>query len=244
MANKEKLLDALSYGRAEARSFVAALNEAQLAVIGAVDHWSAKDIVGHFSEWVARLVSDLELAGQAQDAPHEVPPNYDQIDDANTEIYKQYEALTWEEVVAKMERSFAAIIAHAQAASPDELDDTHRIPWREGRPLWRMLVGTAVEHPILHLGYYHVENGNITEAARLQETSVALLLELDDSPAWRGAQVYNLACIQALSGQADKALANLGEALHLNPDLLEWSKQDPDLAGLHDHPAYQVLYAI
>jgi len=243
MANKEKLMDGLTFSRAEVRSFVAALSDAQRATPGVVDHWSAKDVVGHLTEWVARLASDLELAGQAQDAPHEVPANDDHIDETNAEIYQQYAALTWQDVIERMERSFATLMAHAQAAAPDELADTHRIPWREGRPLWRMLVGTAVEHPILHLGYYHVGSGHLTEAARLQEACVARLLEFDDSPAWRGAQVYNLACIQALSGQEEKALANLGEALRLSPDLIEWSKQDADLAGLHDHPVYQAFYA-
>lgn len=243
MANKENLMDALSFSWMEVRNFVAALSEAQRTATGAMDHWSAKDVIGHLTEWVVRLASDLELAGQAQGSPHEVPANYDHIDETNAEIYQQYAALSWEEVVARMERSFAALMVHAQAAGPGELDDTRRIPWREGRPLWRILVGTAVEHPILHLGYYHVGAGNIAEAARLQEASAARLLELDDSPGWRGAQVYNLACIQALSGQEEKALANLGEALRLSPDLIEWSKQDADLAGLHDHPIYQALYA-
>jgi hypothetical protein len=105
-----------------------------------------------------------------------------------------------------------------------------------------MLVGTAVEHPILHLGYYHIGNENIAEAARLQETSVSRLLELDDAPAWRGAQVYNLACIQCLSGQKEKALANLAEAFRLRPDLIEWSRQDADLLSLHQDPAFLRLH--
>lgn len=243
MADQEKLTEALSYGWAEARSFVAGLSEAQRAAAGAVDHWSAKEVVGHLTEWVRRLVSDLQLSAQSPHAPHEVPSSYDSIDETNAEIFQQYAALTWEEVLARMERAFADLLAFAQVATPEELDDPRRIPWREGRPLWRMLVGTAVEHPILHLAYYQIENGNLAEAARLQEACVARLLALDDSPAWRGTQVYNLACIQALSGQEEKALAHLSEALRLTPDLLEWSKQDPDLAGLRDHPDYQVIYA-
>jgi hypothetical protein len=242
MADKEKLMDVLSYGQAEVRGFVASLDEGQRAAIGSADRWSAKDVVGHLTEWIARLASDLDLAGQAQDAPHQVPFNYDAIDETNAEIYKQYQTLSWEEVMAKMEHSFATLNAHTQAAAPDELDDTSRIPWRQGRPLWRMLVGTAVEHPILHLSYFRLGHGNVAEAVRLEGDCVARLLELDGSPAWRGFQIYNLACIQALSGQVEKALANLGEALRLTPDLAEWAKQDPDLVGLHDNPAYQALY--
>jgi hypothetical protein len=240
MVNKEKLMDILLYGQAEVRSFVASLSDEQRAATGAMDHWSARDVVGHLTEWIARLVSDLELAGQ--DASRHVPSNYDHIDETNAEIYAQYQSLSWEEIIARLEDSFAGLIAHTQAASADELVDTHRIPWRQGRPLWQMITGTAVEHPILHLGYFQIGNGNLAAAARLQEACTTRLLELDDIPAWRAIHIYNLACIQALSGRVEKALANLDEALRLSPDLAEWSKQDPDLAGLHDNPAYQALY--
>jgi len=210
--------------------------------IGAVDRWSAKDVLAHFTEWTTRLVSDLELAAQP-DATHKVPTNYDDIDDANAEIYAQHHGRAWEEILAQMESSFSAVRDYALSATDQELDDPQRIPWREGRPLWRMLVGSAVEHPLLHLGYSHIGKGNLAEAARLQETLASRLLELDDSPAWRGVQVYNLACIRALSGQKDIALANLAEALRLAPDLIEWSKQDPDFAGLRGDPAFEAIYA-
>lgn len=241
MAKKDSLIEALNYSRQEVRNFVAALNEEQRAAAGAVDRWSAKDVIAHLTEWVARLVRDLELAAQPG-MPHEIPPNYDAIDETNAEIYAQHQGQSLDEILADMERSFAAVRAYVQAATEQELEDSHRIPWREGRPLWRMLAGTAMEHPILHLSYYQIGTGNILEAARLQETSISYLMELDDSPGWRGAQIYNLACIQALSGQKEKALANLTEAFHLAPDLIEWSKQDTDLVGLRQDPAFQALH--
>ena len=242
MAKKDKLIAILDYGRQEVDNFVAALSAEQRAAVGAMDCWSAKDVVAHLTEWVAQLAHDLELAAQPE-ASRAIPPNYDNIDQANAEIYARHQGLSWEEILSETESSFTAIRKIAQAATELELDDPRRIPWREGRPLWRMLVGTAVEHPILHLGYYHIGNENIAEAARLQEISVSRLLEMDDAPAWRGAQVYNLACIQSLSGQKEKALANLAVAFRLSPDLIEWSKQDADLVSLRQDPAFQRLHA-
>lgn len=239
--NKEKLTQVLDYGYQQVCDFVADLSDEQRAAVGAPDRWSAKDVVAHLTEWMARLAQDLEQVAQPE-SQRLIPPNYDDIDEANAEIYAQYQGQSWEEILVKTERSFAAIRDHAQAAAESELGDVHRIPWREGRPLWRMLVGAAVEHPVLHLGYYHLGNDNLAEACRLQETTASRLLELDDSPTWRGVQVYNLACIQALAGQKEKALVNLAEALHLMPDLSEWSRQDADLATLHDDPQYQALY--
>jgi len=64
-----------------------------------------------------------------------------------------------------------------------------------------------------------------------------------DLPEWYGAARYNLACFYALTGQLDRAVAELREALRLRPDLLEWSKQDTDLAALHELESYQALSA-
>jgi tetratricopeptide (TPR) repeat protein len=234
----------LEYSQRELRSFVAALGDEQRTAIGAVDRWSAKDVVAHITEWIARRVSELEHATRSADRPPGALPDDDDLDETNAEIYTKYQGVSWEQILVQMEQSFDAIIAFARAATPFELDDTRFIPWLAERPLWRILVGNAVEHPILHLGYYHITNGNSTGAVRLQEACVTHLLELNASPAWRGAQVYNLACIEALSGRKEKALANLAEAFRLVPDLVEWSKQDPDLTGLRQDPAFQALYAV
>jgi len=66
---------------------------------------------------------------------------------------------------------------------------------------------------------------------------------LAEMPTLYGAARYNLACFYALSGQNEKAMNELREALQLRPDLLEWSKQDADLATLRHLPAYQALYS-
>lgn len=60
---------------------------------------------------------------------------------------------------------------------------------------------------------------------------------------WPGANYYNQACIYALSGKSPAAIEALGEALRLEPQLIEWSKQDSDLASLRDEPGYMALYS-
>ena len=74
------------------------------------------------------------------------------------------------------------------------------------------------------------------------EASVELLSGLDDSPQWRGTAIYNLACFLALGGIKETAIAKLGEALRLNPDLTEWSKEDADFASIREEPGYKALY--
>ena len=91
----------------------------------------------------------------------------------------------------------------------------------------------------MHYADYYRRRGDLARATQLYEASVAAVA---DWPEWYGSARYNLACFYALSGQTDKAIAELREALQLRPDLLEWSKQDTDLASLRDDPAYQALY--
>jgi hypothetical protein len=76
----------------------------------------------------------------------------------------------------------------------------------------------------------------------MQEELTEQLGRYGDQLVPRGEALYNLACFYAVSGQADRALALLPEALRLRPDLIEWSKEDTDLVSLHSLPGYQALY--
>ena len=57
-----------------------------------------------------------------------------------------------------------------------------------------------------------------------------------------GAGLQRGTCAYALAGQKDKAIAKLGQALRLQPDLTEWSQQDPDFASIREDAAYLALY--
>nr|WP_282452597.1 tetratricopeptide repeat protein [Lysobacter sp. CAU 1642] len=50
---------------------------------------------------------------------------------------------------------------------------------------------------------------------------------------------YNRACLASLRGRADQALALLAAFCAEHPFAAEWARQDPDLAGLRDHPGFE-----
>jgi quercetin dioxygenase-like cupin family protein len=52
---------------------------------------------------------------------------------------------------------------------------------------------------------------------------------------------YNLACLEALDGRNDAALASLRKAHELRPEVAEWARDDRDLEGLRDDPEFQAL---
>jgi len=52
---------------------------------------------------------------------------------------------------------------------------------------------------------------------------------------------YNLACLAALQGDSEEALASLRRALKLRPEVVDWAREDEDLAGLRGRPDFAEL---
>jgi tetratricopeptide (TPR) repeat protein len=123
--------------------------------------------------------------------------------------------------------------------SAEDLAQPARFSDQEPRSLAAQIMNNGFEHPVVHYADHYQRRGDLAKATQLCEASVNAVADL---PEWYGSARYNLACFYALSGQPAKAIHELREALQLRPDLLEWSKQDTDLASLHDDPAYQALY--
>jgi hypothetical protein len=52
---------------------------------------------------------------------------------------------------------------------------------------------------------------------------------------------YNLACLEAIEGHSEAALAELRRALEMRPEVAEWAREDGDLAGLRGQPEFEEL---
>jgi quercetin dioxygenase-like cupin family protein len=53
--------------------------------------------------------------------------------------------------------------------------------------------------------------------------------------------LYGLACLEAVQGQREAALAALRQAVEALPDVAAWARDDEDFAGLRDDPEFQAL---
>ena len=53
--------------------------------------------------------------------------------------------------------------------------------------------------------------------------------------------LYNLACAEALLGEADEALGHLQLAIASRPEAAEWAREDADLAPIRDDPRFAQL---
>ena len=234
---KNQLVEMLQRARGETRTFVASLSVEECSAVGTVNHWAAKDIINHSSGWAKLLAQNLQAAGRGD--PITVHDDYLAHNDV---MFEECRDCSWEETLATLDKTMDDLTAFVQAASEEDLQDTGRLSTQNGRPLWRMICGTACEHPIMHLAYYLIERGRGERAIALYESTSQALAKLDEAPAWQGLVQYNRACIYALGGEKEKAVAFLKEGLSLQPQLVEWSKEDADLLPLHGYAGYEALY--
>ena len=217
--------------------FIAELSAADREAEGTLEHWTAKDVIAHNSHWRKHHAENLLAALEGS-----APSDTEDIDHANADIYNQYHDQSWETVEALAKSSCERMRAALTAAGGAGLERTDLLPWQEGRPIWRFLVGNAYTHPIIHLSDWHIKKGDKRRAAEMYREMISLLEGLDDSPDWQGTIRYNLACSYSLVGETEKAINTLRKALELNPALTEWSQQDPDFEPIRGEAGYLALF--
>jgi len=234
-----------------------ALSDEERNAAGEIDQWAPKDHLAHATFWTERLVTQLQAAtggeppGSIEDYQKtndeeaatggEQPGSIEDYQKTNDGVYEANKDRSWEDVLAwatdvnhQLHTAFAAV-------SEKMLQD---IPGPEGTggfQLWQNVAFTGGYHPMHHIADMYLERGDFQSAQSVQERVAEGLAALDDSDAWQGRTLYNLACFYALHDKSQRALTLLETAMKLSPNLIEWSKQDNDLDSLRELPEFQAL---
>ena len=232
---KTQLIDLLHEARTVHQQFIDSLTEAERNKPGQPDLWSAKDIMSHLTFWEDILVQRLDAASRGEQLPD--------LGDDDTVNLKNFEAHrndSWQQITDWINRTFDALIAKVQEFSEAELTDPNHYEWQQGRPLLRSVISSAYSHPQTHFADFMLKAGNMDRATQMQEMLAEKISGFGNGME-RGTAIYNLACFYALVGQSQKALSLVTEALRLEPSLIAWSKQDPDLVSLREEPAFKAF---
>jgi tetratricopeptide (TPR) repeat protein len=56
--------------------------------------------------------------------------------------------------------------------------------------------------------------------------------------------LYNVACLEAVQGRREEALAALRRAVELAPDTANWARDDEDFVSLRDDPEFGALASL
>lgn len=237
MEIKDTVLEMLERSNEHIQTLLESLTDEERARIGTYEKWAIKDQIAHIEAWKAYLADNIFAVLEGTK-----PSRSDDFEQANQEIFENYRESPIEEIAKYAQGVQKRLVALVGKLSEEDILKGDFLPWQDGREFWRQIVGTAYTHPVSHLGQIYIDRDQIDRATELQEEAYQLLSSLDDSPSWRGVLIYNLACHYSLSGEKKKAVSGLREALQLNPELVDWSKQDPDFAAIREEPEYLALY--
>jgi hypothetical protein len=188
------------------------------------DDWSPKDHLAHLSAWKGRQADRLAAARTGA----ELEEWQGEDDEINARLQAERATWSWEETVADADAAHERLAGEIRAIDPGLL--------RDGERLVDGTYGNGVFHAQQHFSWL-LSAGIGLDAARVMQFSeeIERLVRRASIPDRdRGTAIYNAACFQSMAGHDDRARPLLREAFGLRPELLEWARQDSDLATLHE----------
>jgi hypothetical protein len=235
---RARLVVLLYDGRAAVHALVNGLSPDEQAAVGTLAHWSAKDVVAHITSWWAHQVERLATIASGGE-----PIFYsDQERDAlNAQTFEQQRERSWADVLTEEARIFPRLVGQVERVGEADLTHPQRFAGLPGIPLWRYVILSVYTHPVLHVSEYYLDHGDLSRAMAWQQAAATALGVFTDVPAVAASPHYNLAGLYAKAGDLERAMAELSEACARNPAFIAVARDDPDLAPLHDLPAYQAL---
>ncbi len=223
----DDLIEMLEETRAAEHDIFAMLEPAVRDARGRIGEWSAKDLRAHLAAWrgveAERLRTGVREL-QPDMADGDAPAASD--DEANARIQARRGAWSWDQVAAEADASIDALETQVRSTSVDELNRADRLVAGIG--------ANGANHALAHLGEVAALAGD--EAGRrfraFTDRIEAILLRgrLPDRDA--AVMLYNVACFEALGGRLDDARRLLRDVFKRRPDLLEWAREDGDIAAL------------
>lgn len=234
MSIKEKIRKIIDLVSTDQRKLLDSLSEEERREIGSIQRWSFKDVLVHSSFWWNTFLERLQAAADGK----EVKVMPDDINEINDGVLEEHKYDSWDEVLDENARVRRAVLTWLDRLTEKELSDTELYEWTRGRVLYNQFLGDCW-HDEWHYARYLAEHGKLEEGVALQENLVSQLKIL---PEWEYIAIYNLACFYSVSDMKEKAIVTLKKALKMNPEMKEWSKEDPDFENIRQEAEYQTIY--
>jgi hypothetical protein len=227
--------------RRDQEVFLADLTDAERAAFGTSDHWSIRDHINHSNFWRERLLHFFT----AMQTHVPLTPITD-FEAVNQAIFAERRNLSWDAILADSTRLMDAIATGLAAMSETDLTDPTRFVIPNAGTLQSRVIHFAYEHPLSHYVQVQRERGDHDGAVSQQQEAIKLTEQLFGKGEAYFILVYNLACLQAILGEAEHAMTTLRNVFAgLPPEQqAEWrvtAREDSELISLRNLPAFQAL---
>jgi tetratricopeptide (TPR) repeat protein len=223
------LLEIIDLARERERALVNSLDADARRAVGTVEHWAPKDHFAHLATWAAYQARRLEAATTG-DTPTQPADN--------DTVFLERRDEPWETIWADLMRALDDNAAALTQVSDEKLTALNP----NGRSLFTLTLNNTYLHPITHVAQIYEERGDGASAEQVQQEAVTMMARLFGKGDQYANAVYSLGCYYALHGRSADAIAQVREALAVNPQLTDPIKEDVDLVSLHDLPEYQALF--
>ena len=158
----------------------------------------------------------------------------------NAQVFEEQRERSWAEVLLDAEQAHADLLATVECFSEDDLvrsgwpppEDGEQGVFSESQPLWGIILGNGFWHLLEHFTQFYLDRSEVWRATQLQQAWADKVTQEDLPHDMQSIELYTLALFYAMTKQETSAQETLRQALALNPDLVECSKQDPVMTAL------------
>ncbi len=146
---KEKLLSALTTGRADFLKAIQGLSDLEMQTPGVVEQWSVKDILVHLTRWEAEII---KLLWQAKRGITPTTAHFSQtpVDDLNERWYKESQTRSLKIAMDDYLGVRKQTVRGVEEISQPVLINPQQYAWLDGKPLWEWIAGDSFEHEAEH----------------------------------------------------------------------------------------------
>lgn len=221
------VVEALEKQRTVERDFVEVARQNETAPRG----WPAALVMFHLGMWRERMRNALTDLAEGRE-PARPPAS---VDEANAVELADGIGTPLADAAGRTDHLLGEIIDLYR-----KLGD-RPMSWYAAINTTEAVLRNSYLHPRTHLYQYFRENGEDSRALDLFESAYSDLRDVGAPPLLMHPARYNLACVRAVQGRTDEAIALLREVLPVRPDLRSGAGTDADLAALRDDSRFQEL---
>lgn len=144
------LQDQLDSVRMRLLQALAPLPDEALLQSGAVGEWSIADVLSHFINWEAELITGLMRIDQGK-RPARLLQALEDRNAYNAERYEEMKGRDLDRIFDDLQQVRQQLEGWLEEFSRSDLESTDRYKGLGGRPLWKLIASASFEHEAEHL---------------------------------------------------------------------------------------------